>query len=108
MPFGKKKKADLTEGDRMFDALAEKFEKPRRRERAENSWIRQATWELVDRRTQLRREGKLDIKKSQRLSRRIKALLREERRERARRAGEEIMGHLREGRIKEAWGAIWG
>ena len=108
MTFGKKKKADLKEGDRMFDALAEKVEKPRRRERVENSWIRQATWELVDRRTQLRREGKLDIEENPRLSRRIKKSLREDRRERARRAGEEVMGHLREGRVREAWGTIWG
>ena len=40
MPFGKKKKGGLTEGDKMFEALAEKVEKPRRRERAENKWIR--------------------------------------------------------------------
>ena len=108
MPFGKKKKADLAEGGRMFGALAEKVEKPRRRERVENSWIRQATWELVDRRTQLRRKGKLDIEESRRLSRRIKASLREDHRERARRTGEEVMGHLREGRVREAWGTIWG
>ena len=35
-PFGKKKKGELTEGDKMFEALAEKVEKPRRRERAKN------------------------------------------------------------------------
>ena len=84
MPFGKKKKADHTEGDRMFDTLVEKVEKPRRREWVENKRIRQATWNLVDQRTQLRREGKLDIKESRKLSRRIKASPREDRRERAR------------------------
>ena len=59
MPFGKKKKADLTEGGWMFDTLVEKLERSRRRERVENKWIKQPTWELVDRRTQLRREEKL-------------------------------------------------
>ena len=107
-PFGKKKKGELTEGDKMFEALAEKVEKPQRRERVENKWIRQATWDLVDRRTRLRREGKLNITGSRKLSRRIKALLREDRRERARRAGEEVMTHLRNGRVREAWGTMCG
>ena len=34
-PFGKKRKEELTDGDKMFE-LVEKVEKPRRRERAEN------------------------------------------------------------------------
>ena len=57
----------------------------------------------MDKRTQLRREGKLSIEENRKLSRRIKASLREDRRERARRAGEEVMKHLRDGRVKEAW-----
>ena len=92
----------------MFEALAEKVENLRRRERAENKWIRQTTWDLVDRRTQVRREGKLNIAESRKLSRRIKASLREDRRERALRAGEEVMTHLQNGRVREAWGTIWG
>ena len=63
MSFGKKKKADLTEGDWMFDTLVEKLERSRRGERVENMWIKQPTWELVDRRTQLRREGKLILRR---------------------------------------------
>ena len=106
-PFGKKKKkGGLMEGDKMFEALAEKVEKPQRQKRAENKLIRQASWDLVDRRTQLWREGKLNIAESRKLSRRIRASLREDRRERARRTGEEVMTHLRNGRVREAWGAI--
>ena len=107
-PFRKKKKGEMSEGDKMFEALEGQISKPRRRERAENKWIRQATWDLVDKRTQLRREGRLDIKESRKLSRRIKASLREDRRERARRTGEQVMTHLRNGHVREAWGAIWG
>ena len=36
------------------------------------------------------------------LSQRIKASLREDRRERARRTGKEVMTHLRDGRVREA------
>ena len=42
------------------------------------------------------------------MSWRIKASPREDRRERVRRASEEVMGHLKEGRIREAWRTIWG
>ena len=35
-PFWKKKKAELTEGEKMFEALTKEIFKPRRRERAEN------------------------------------------------------------------------
>ena len=47
----------MSEGEKMFEALVEKMLKPRRREKAENKWIRQANWDLVDKRTQLRRDG---------------------------------------------------
>ena len=56
----------------------------------------------------LRREGRLDIKESKRLSQRIKALLREGHIERVQKTGEEVMGRLKEGRLREAWGTIWG
>ena len=52
----------------------------------------------------MRREGKLSIAESRKLSRRIKVSLREDRRERAQRAGEEVMKHLRDGRVRTIWG----
>ena len=88
----------------MFDTLVEKVKRPQRRERAEKKVDQAGYVKLIDEKTRLQREGKLDIKESRKLSRRIKAPLREDRRERARRAGEEVMGHLKLGRVREAWG----
>ena len=48
----------------------------------------------------MRRKGKPSIEESKKLSRRIKASLREDRRERARRAGKEVKKHLRDGRAR--------
>ena len=73
-----------------------------------NSWIRPGTWLLIDQRTSLRREGRLSQKEGRRLGRRIKAALKEDCRERARRVGERVMLLLEEGELKEAWAAIWG
>ena len=43
-----------------------------------------------------------------RLGRRIKAALKADRIERARKVGEQAMLHLKDGKVREAWGAIWG
>ena len=42
------------------------------------------------------------------LSQKIKAFLREGHRERARKAGKEVIGRLKEGWLREASGTIWG
>ena len=98
----------MTEGEKLFESLSEAVEKPRQKEREANSWIRPGTWLLVDRRTSLRREGRLSQKEGRQLGRKIKAALKEDRRERARRVGEKVMLLLGEGELKEAWAAIWG
>ena len=63
---------------------------------------------MVDQRTSLRREGRLSQKEGRRLGRKIRAALKQDRRERARRAGEKLMLHLEKGKIRKAWATIWG
>ena len=54
------------------------------------------------------REGRLSQKEGKRLGRRIRMTLKEDRRERARRAGEKLILHLGKGEVSEAWGTIRG
>ena len=63
---------------------------------------------MVDQRTSLRREGRLSQKEGRRLGRKIRAAVKADRRERARRAGEKLMEHLGKGEVREAFGTIWG
>ena len=70
---------ELTEGKRMFKTLEEAVVKPKKRELARNSWIRGGTWQLIDRRTSLRREGRLTRAEGRRLGRQIKAALKADR-----------------------------
>ena len=60
----------------------------------------------MDQRTSLRREGRLSQKEGRRLGRKIRASLKEDRRERARRAGEKPMMHLLKGEVRESWAII--
>ena len=93
----------MKEGDDMFERLVEEVEKPTARERPENDWIRPSTWLLVDQRASMRKEGTLTQLEARRFSRRIRASLKEDRKERARREGEAIMLKLEEGNVREAW-----
>ena len=61
---------------------------------------------MVDQRTSLRREDRLSQAEGRKLGRKIKAALKADRRERARRAGEKLMAHLEKGKIREARGTI--
>jgi hypothetical protein len=92
-----------TEGDTIFERLVEEVEKPAKRERPENSWIRPSTWSLVDQRAAMRKEGTLGRREAQYLGRKIKASIKEDRKHRAKRAGEAIMAALEEGDWREAW-----
>ena len=83
-----------TEGEKIFEVLKTEIEKPARREREENAWIRPGTWALVDEGAKLRSLGRLTQAEGRRLTRRIRAALKGDRVKRARRAGEEVMGHL--------------
>ena len=72
------------EGEKMIETLKEAMDPPRRRERPKNSWIRGGTWELIDHRTLMRREGRLTQAEGRKLRRRIKALLKADRIEQGR------------------------
>ena len=82
--------------------------KPRRREREANNWIRPGTWLLIDQRISLLRECRLSQMEGRTLGRAIWAALKQDCRERARKAGEKLMMHLEKGKIGEACGTIWG
>ena len=92
----------------MFEELVEAVEKPLARERPENHWVRPGTWLLVDQRAAMRKEGILTQREARRLGRKIAAALKEDRKERARRAGEAIMAELEAGNVKEAWRILKG
>ena len=84
----------LARGDVMFEELVDTLEKPSAKERPENAWVRPGTWPLVDRRAELRKAGRLTQREARRLARTIRALLKLDRQERARKAGEAIMMEL--------------
>ena len=88
--------------DALFKALVEEIEKPPSRERPEHSWIRPSTWLLVDQQASMRKEGTLTQLEARRFTRRIRASLKEDRKERARRAEEAIILKLEAREIKEA------
>ena len=87
----------------MFEELVDTLEKPPAKERPESAWVRPGTWSLVDRRAELRKAGRLTQREARRLARAIRASLKLDRQERARKAGEAIMMELLAGNIKEAW-----
>ena len=93
----------LSHGDAMFAELVDAVEKPLVKERPENAWVRSGIWSLVDRRVELRKAGRLTQREARRLARAIRASLKLDRQERARKAGEAIMMELLVGNIKEAW-----
>ena len=66
------------------------------------------TWELINHRTCMRREGRLTQTEGRKLGRQIKTELKADRVERTRQVGEQLMVHLKAVRVREAWGTIWG
>jgi hypothetical protein len=78
------------------------------REKHTHSWIREGTWLLVDRRAALRKEMRLTQAEGRKLGRRIKASLKADRIERARKAGELVMENLSHGNLREAWRTLRG
>ena len=92
-----------TQMEAVFEELKASVEVPPPRQRPANRWISDRTWNLVDRRAQLRRFGRLDQAESRRLGRQIHASLKTDRRQRAEAAAAEIEGHLAAGELQEAW-----
>ena len=87
----------------MIKELVGTLEKPPVKERLENAWVRSGTWSFVDRRAELRKTERLTQRESRRLALAIRASLKLDRQERARKAGEAIMIELLAGSIKDAW-----
>ena len=92
----------------MFEELKATVEAPSPRERRENAWISDATWEFVDRRAEMRKAGILCQREARRLQRKIRASLKADRQERARRAGEAANAELATGNIREAFRHLKG
>ena len=90
----------------MLETLVEEVEEPEKRDRPDHEWIRGGTWKLIDERASRRKQGTLTQAEGRRLSRRIHHALKEDRKERARKAGEEIMAALNEGSSKRAYGVL--
>ena len=87
----------------MSEELVDTLEKPLAKERPENTWVRPGTWSLVDRKAEPRKAGWLTQREVHWLARAIRALLKLDRQERARKTGKAIMMELLTGNIKEAW-----
>ena len=93
-----------TRTEAWFEELKATVKKPDVRTLPRNSWISEATWDIVDRRAWLRKTGRLSQVRERNLTRRIYVSLTNDRRQRAEKAGTEIQSHLAAGELKEAWG----
>ena len=87
----------------MFEELVDTLEKRRPRSAPRTRGSAQARDLLWTRGQELRKAGRLTQREARRLARAIRASLKLDRQERARKAGEAIMMELLAGNIKEAW-----
>ena len=90
-------KGKLSADEKAYAKLAKTIPKADPRDCVDNSWIRAGTWSLIDERARLRRNGELGNGMARRMGRKIKASLKEDRVERARKVGETVSGHLAKG-----------
>ena len=99
-----------TREDGLFTALRRAVPKPLAKEAMKNAWILAATWILVDKRVSAFRDLAKDQALIRRLGRAIKASLRDDRRRRAERTGEEAESLMRSDPPlhREAWHRIKG
>ena len=99
-----------TRKDRIFAALRRDVINPRAWEASKNVWILATTWRLVDKRVSARQDIKKDQALIRRLSRAIKASLREDRKRRAEEVGAEVktLLGLDPPLHREAWHRIKG
>ena len=107
-PFRKLKKEEMTEGEKMFETLKEKWTRRGGGRGPRTHGSGGGTWEIIDHRISMRREGRLTQAEGRKLGRRIKAMLKADRIERARQVGEYAVLLLKAGKVREAWGGIWG
>ncbi len=91
-----------------FEVLKKTVAKPSPRKRKDNAWISDKTWALVDKRVSLRKQNRMGRAEGRRLSREIRASIKVDRAERARRTGENYKVELRQGNIHEAFRHLSG
>ena len=98
----------LSEDEKAYVKLAKSIQKANPRDCVANDWIRVETWLLIDERKWLRRNGELANWIAEKMRRKIKASLKEDRVERAHKTGEVVSGHLAKGEVKKAWECVQG
>ena len=85
-----------------FEELQTSVEAPPPRTKAENAWISDATWKLVNERAKLRKVGGLSGLELRQHNRAVKKGLNKDRAQRAKDVGEVIEMNLQKGDLKEA------
>ena len=98
----------LPEGEAMFEELRKACQRPERRELPDNAWIRPGTWSLIDRKAELRKANRVSYSEGRKLGRKIRASLKADKIERARRVGEQASIHQQNGEVGEAFRALNG
>ena len=86
-----------------FKALKRKVKKPTRKDRTTSAlWISETTWKLVDQRMELGKKRRANQGERRLLAQRFQAALKEDRRIRVRREGEEIKALVEKYQVIEA------
>ena len=87
-----------------FRDMKRKIKKPPRKNRSTSTpWISDATWKIADQRTALGRKRRNNQGEHRVLTRRFQAALKEDRKIRVRRAGEDIEALVPKDKVREAW-----
>jgi len=98
----------LSADEKAYAKLAKLIPKADPWDCVDNNWIRAGTWSLIDERARLQQNGELGNGIARRMSRKIKASLKEDRVERAQKVGEAVSVHLAKGEVKKAWKCVQG
>jgi hypothetical protein len=92
----------------LFGKLREECKETDPKKRPWNDWISEETWRLIAHQVMLRRAGRLCQTGGRRLHRQIGAALRNDRRDRTARVGENIVAELAGGNVQEAFRHLKG
>ena len=103
-PLQPPKGGTMTRADALFQALKLNITPPTHAEkRASRAWISAPTWNLVDQRSALQKVANHSRVEARRLSRSIHQSFRDDRKERAARAGADIEAALTAGKLQDSW-----